>query len=103
MSIINDIRGAEDLLAATVRVPDSVVYRAFVHETVILNLETGRYHGVNAIGGAMLDTLTRVRSVAAAAEILARDYGRPLAEIESDLCEFCDSLIERGLLIRDHI
>jgi hypothetical protein len=38
------------LLAARPRLPSHVVMRAFVHETVVLNLATGRYHGLNTTG-----------------------------------------------------
>jgi len=75
------------------------VYRSFVKETVILNLETGLYHGVNPTGGRMLELLEKVGSIGEVAGILASEYSRPLAELESDLCEFCEALIERGLLI----
>jgi Coenzyme PQQ synthesis protein D (PqqD) len=86
------------LLAARVRIPQTVVYRSFVHETVLLNLETGLYHGTNPVGGTMLDTLSTAGSVQQAAERLAGQYGVPLDEIESDLCSFCAELAERGLL-----
>lgn len=99
MSVTEDI-GNLRLLSATLRVPDGVVYRNFVHETVILNLETSRYHGVNTTGGAMLDALVSTGSVSAAAERLGREFGRPLEEIQVDLCELCEELLDRGLLVR---
>jgi hypothetical protein len=89
----------EDVLAATPSVPDHVVYRAFVNETVVLNLETGAYHGLNPSGATMLERLTTAETVRAAAAALAEYYRQPLDQIESDLCEFCLSLQERGLLV----
>jgi hypothetical protein len=79
-------------------VPDHVVYRSFAHETVILNLQTGRYHGVNATGGRMLDLLTSRRTVGSAATELAEEYGRPHDEVERDVLEFCADLVRRGLI-----
>jgi Coenzyme PQQ synthesis protein D (PqqD) len=99
MSATPNTTEANALLAARVRIPQGVVYRSFVKETVILNLESGLYHGVNPTGGRMLDTLEKVGSVGDAAKILAGDYGLPLAEIESDLCAFCEALVQRGLLV----
>ena len=32
-------------------VPEHVVYRTFVSETVVLNLQSGHYHGINTSGG----------------------------------------------------
>lgn len=89
----------EDVLAATPSVPDHVVYRAFVNETVVLNLQTGAYHGLNPSGATMLERLTTAQTVRAAAAALAEYYGQPLDQIESDLCEFCLSLQERDLLV----
>lgn len=84
-------------LSLRATVPDHVVYRAFVHETVILNLRTGRYHGLNPTGGRMLELLEE-HSLGGAAERLAEEYARPLPEVERDVREFCGQLAERGLI-----
>ena len=86
------------LLGAHVRVPEHVVYRNFVRETVVLNLTTGRYHGIDPSGGRMLDLLERDATLGAAAQALAEQYQRPLAEVERDVCAFCEELRERGLI-----
>ena len=86
-------------LTARVRIPQAVVYRSFAHETVVLNLDTGLYHGVNSTGGRMLDALAAVGSVRECAEILAHEYDCPLDEIRGDLCKFCEALVDRGLLV----
>ena len=83
-------------------VPDHVVYREFVNETVVLNLETGTYHGLNPSGGKMLETLGHAPTVRDAAVTLAAYYDRPLAEIEEDLHEFCLGLQNRGLIELAH-
>jgi hypothetical protein len=79
-------------------VPEHVVYRPFVQETVLLNLQTGKYHGINPVGGRMLEVLQRASSLEEAALQLADEYQRPLDEIEQDICNFCDDLLERGLI-----
>jgi hypothetical protein len=78
--------------------PRHAVYRAFAHETVVLNLETGKYHGLNPTAGRMLERLEGAISVSAAAELLVQDYGRGLEEIQRDLYELCLDLRARGLL-----
>ncbi len=88
----------EHVLAAHAAVPDHVVYREFVSETVVLNLETGTYHGLNPSGAKMLDTVCAAATVREAAAALASHYGRPVPEIEDDLYEFCMGLHERGLV-----
>ena len=39
--------GRDDPQRLVVRVPEHVVYRDFAEQTVVLNLRTGRYHGLN--------------------------------------------------------
>jgi hypothetical protein len=98
MTAIN-VNEPSAVLAGRVRIPQEVVYRSFAHETVVLNLETGLYHGVNPTGGRMLDVLSKVGSVGEAAAILAREYDLQIDEIQGDLCAFCEALVERKLLV----
>ena len=70
------------MTAATARVPAHVVYRMFAQETVVLNLNTGRYHGLNPTAGTMLTALERHATVGEAAAWLAAHYEQPLEEIE---------------------
>lgn len=86
------------LLDAAVRVPDNVVYREFAHETVLLNLDTGQYHGVNRTGARMLEALQNADSVRAAVRELSEQFGEPAERIETDVSGFCRNLIERGLI-----
>jgi len=88
----------ETLLGTCLRLPEHVVHRSFVAETVVLNLQTGRYHGLNPVGGRMLDALNGASSVRQAAELIASEYGRDPAGVETDMVAFCRDLLERGLL-----
>jgi hypothetical protein len=81
-----------------VRVPDHVVSRSFGSETVVLNLATGQYHGLNETAGRMLEVLSEVGEVGKAATVISAEYGRQAVEIEADLNELCDLLVERSLL-----
>lgn len=86
------------MLDLEVRVPPHVVFRAFPAETVMLNLDTGQYHGVNPTGGRMLDELQRTPLIRTAAGKLAKEYGLPTSDIQRDICEFCSGLVERRLI-----
>jgi Coenzyme PQQ synthesis protein D (PqqD) len=90
--------GRNHLQAVCVRQPQHVVHREFPTETVVLNLETGTYFGLNPTGGQMLDELNRAASVAVAAARLATAYDQPADVMERDVFSFCAGLIERGLL-----
>lgn len=87
-----------DVLEATARVPQHVVHRSFAHETVVLNLKTGRYHGLNPTAGQMLAELDTGTPVGEVAKRLAEIYERPLGEIEQDLTELCLDLLARELI-----
>jgi hypothetical protein len=89
------------LLEAKVKVPQSVVFRSFPTETVVLNLTTGKYHGLNPTAGKMLQALTEADSVREAAAAVAYDYDAPAETIEVDICELCQNLLDRGLIERD--
>jgi hypothetical protein len=88
----------ETILDSGVKVPQHVVYRAFANETVVLNLLTGKYHGLNPTGGRMLEVLEGSAKVREAGEILAAEYDRSADEIEGDLYDFCLELLEYGLI-----
>ncbi len=89
------------LLASKVKVPQHVVYRSFPSETVVLNLQTGKYHGLNATAGQMLAELERADCVQDAAVALAGSYEQDQDVVEQDLCALCQALLERGLIEAD--
>jgi predicted deacylase len=88
----------QELLASRARLPQHVVHRGFVAETVVLNLRTGKYHGLNPTAGKMLDALEAAASVEAVVPELAGEYGVEPAQIEADLIKLCRGLLERGLI-----
>jgi len=82
----------------TVRVPAYVVYRAFAAETVVLNLNTGVYHGLNPTAGRMFKLLDELGDLNAVAVRLSNEYRRPRAEMAEDLETLCRSLLDRELI-----
>jgi hypothetical protein len=87
-----------NVLARKARVPAHVVFRSFPRETVVLNLDTGKYHGLNPTAGRMLELLENADTIDAAAARLAEEYGQDLETIRHDLHDLCIELCERGLL-----
>ena len=67
-------------------------------ETVVLDLQTGKYHGLNSVGGRMLDVVNGAPTVRQAAEVIAEEVGQDPGAIEADLVAFCRDLLDRGLL-----
>jgi hypothetical protein len=93
-----DREARTSLLSASVVIPQHVVRRAFAMETVVLNLQSGMYHGLNSTGARMLDALESSSTVGDAAADLAVEYGIGQEKIEDDLCDLCSRLLERGLI-----
>ena len=79
-------------------VPQHVAWRPFPTETVLLNLKTGHYHGLNPSGGRMFEVLNECGDLHRSAERLAKELGQPLDIVTEDLRAFCVDLIDRGLL-----
>ena len=88
----------DELTGARIRVPDHVVFRAFESETVLLNLRTGQYHGLNATGGRVLALLKETGSVPATAAGVAAEFSRPVDEVTRDVVQLCNDLAARGLI-----
>lgn len=83
---------------ARVSIPRHVVHRTFPTETVLLNLNTGQYHGLNPTAGRMFEVLCDCGDVDAAAATLAEEFEQPLETVTADLRDLCLGLLERGLL-----
>jgi hypothetical protein len=79
-------------------VPRHVVYRRFATQTVVFNLHTGRYHGLDETGGRMLEVIAATPTLGRAAVTLADENGRPRSQVERELLAFCEKLAERGLI-----
>jgi hypothetical protein len=90
--------GAHAQPASRIAVPQHVVYRHFPSETVVFNLQTGQYHGLNATAGSMLAELERAVCLRDAAAAVAAEYMQPPAIVEQDMRELCDALLARGLI-----
>lgn len=86
------------LPSGRVRIPDHVVRRDFAAETVVLNLRTGQYHGLNPTAGRMLAALEATGTIATAAERVASEHGEEIGRVHSDLVELCGHLLERDLI-----
>ena len=72
--------------------------RVFPAETVVLNLETGTYHGLNPTAGRMLEVLRDTGDRAEAARVVAEEFGAAFDEVRADVDDLCTKLLDRGLL-----
>jgi len=91
------------MLQQTFRIPSHVVFRTFVDETVVLNLKSGQYHGLNHTAGRMLELLAERSDLRAVAHQLATEMNAPEHRVLSDTETFFADLAERGLVERDEL
>jgi hypothetical protein len=86
------------LLDQRFTVPEHVVHRAFAAETVVLNLRTGGYHGLNPVAGRMLEVLEATGSPREAVARVVTEWDVGQDQVESDAATLCAELLERGLI-----
>jgi hypothetical protein len=83
---------------ARLRIPEHVVYRELVRETVVFNLQTGAYHSLPRRAGQILALIERHRTVEDAAADIARKTGRPLDSVRPSVATYCRELARSGFL-----
>lgn len=81
-----------------IAVPNHVVFRSFVTETVVLNLNTGEYHKLDHQAGRIIEALEPGRTITDAALLLAQDPPRPVTELERECIDLCRGLARSGLV-----
>jgi hypothetical protein len=79
-------------------VPDNVATRTIGDETVLLNLETGVYFGLDAVGSRFLELLERDRKIAAVYQTMLTEFDVPPDKLESDLLQLSEAMRSKGLL-----
>jgi hypothetical protein len=84
-----------------IRIPQHVVYRSLVSETVMLNVLTGMYYGLNQTAGRMLDVLENGREIDAVVSELAIEFDVAPETIRQDLLNLCNDLALKGLVELD--
>ena len=83
-----------------VRVPDDVLISNLQQESVILNLDSERYYGLDDVGTRFLSVLTNSESIEAAYEKLAGEYDVDNQVLRQDLLTLVEDLVDQGILIR---
>jgi coenzyme PQQ synthesis protein D (PqqD) len=81
-----------------VRVPDDVLVSRLQEESVILNLDSERYFGLDDVGTRMLSVLSTSESIEAAYESLLDEYDVDGHELRQDLLALVESLVQQGIV-----
>ena len=85
-----------------VTVPDDVLISHLQEESVILNLDSERYFGLDDVGTRFLSVLTTSESIGAAYEQLSEEYDVDNDVLRRDLLALVEDLVNKGLLISNN-
>ena len=81
-----------------VKIPDDVLISKLQEESVILNLDSERYYGLDDVGTRFLSALTTSESIEAAYEKLTKEYDVDGQLLRQDLLELVENLVEQGII-----
>ena len=81
-----------------VTVPDDVLISNLQDESVILNLDSERYYGLDDVGTRFLSVLTTSDSIETAYERLRNEYEIDGEVLRNDLLVLVENLIHQGLI-----
>jgi hypothetical protein len=82
----------------SLRIPDNVAARKMGDETILLNLETGTYFGLNVVGSRFLELLETNSKIAAAHRALLQEFDVTSETLEADLLRIAEEMRAKGLL-----
>lgn len=85
-------------LQSAFRVPDHVVVRELEGESVLLNLDTETYFGLDEVGTRMWQLLTTLPNAQAAYDALLAEYDVDPETLADDLMALVEQLLDHGLL-----
>lgn len=74
------------------------MFRELEGESVILDLDSESYFGLDQIGTRMWQAVTAADSIEAAFDVLLEEYEVEADTLRTDLSELLDTLLARGLI-----
>jgi hypothetical protein len=80
-------------------IPPQVMSRLVDDETVLLDLESGMYFGLDGVGKRIWDSVTEGHSIGEIAAIITTEYEVDEERAQADVVAFTSDLVERGLLV----
>lgn len=81
-----------------VRVPEGVLVSQLQEESVILNLDSERYFGLDDVGTRFLAVLTTADSIDAAYQSLVEEYDVDREVLREDLVALVENLLQQGII-----
>ena len=83
---------------AFLKIPEQVVTRQVGDETVLLNLESGTYFGLDPVGSRFLELLQAEVELTTVIARMLEEFEVTEAQLEADLVRLADEMLTSGLL-----
>ena len=85
-------------LHSKISIPSGVLYHELSGEAVILDLESGKYYGLDETGTRMWALLSEHGSLEPAYQALLNEYDANPEQLRGDLLKLTEELVAHGLL-----
>jgi len=85
-------------LDAVLKIPPQVMSRPVGDETVLLDLESGTYFGLDGVGQRIWSSVEAGETLGDAVDAIVAEYEVDRDRAEADVIAFAANLVERGLL-----
>jgi len=92
------IMGKEISLNSRVRIQDDVLFQELQGEAVLLNLKTGVYLGLDAVGTRIWQLLQEDGTLSRVVEVILKEYDVTREKCGSDLLNLVSQMEQQGLL-----
>jgi hypothetical protein len=82
----------------SLRIPDGVATRKIGDETILLNLETGTYFGLDAVGSRFLELLEQYGDISVAHRTMLAEFDVQSQTLEADILRLVEEMRSKGLV-----
>ena len=86
-------------LETKLSIPPQVMSRLVGDETVLLDIASGVYFGLDGVGKRIWESVAEGQSLAQTIAVITREFEVDEAQAQADVIEFTNDLVERGLLV----
>ena len=85
-------------LETKLTIPPQVMSRLVGDETVLLDLASGLYFGLDGVGKRIWESLSEGKSLSETVSVVVSEFEVDEAQAQADVLAFTADLVERGLL-----
>ncbi len=86
-------------LETELSIPPQVMSRLVGDETVLLNLESGVYFGLDGVGKRIWESVAEGHALVQTVDLITAEFEVEESQAQTDVLAFAQDLVERGLLV----